>query len=129
MKKLFISFIALLSIVSVTTVHSYSVEGLAGDWKVNLELKGESVKTGSNTATINVTDSSGKAITGAKVTVYYSMKAMAGMPPMNFKTKAKADGNHYIGAVNLTMGGKWDFKIKIKADGKSSKAKMSVQVN
>lgn len=64
----------------------------------------------------------------AKVKVYYNMKAMAGMSPMNFKTNAKADGDHYIAKVNFHMAGRWEFKIKVKKDGKSEKAKMSLKV-
>ena len=63
-----------------------------------------------------------------KVRVYYSMPAMPGMPPMNYKTDAKLQGSTYKATMNLSMAGPWNIEVKIKRDAKISAMKFNIDV-
>jgi len=96
---------------------------------VKLSLAGDPVKSGTQNANLSITDASGKSITDAKVKVHYGMDAMADMPPMNYVAKAVNQGANYSASLNLVMGGRWNFNIKIKtSDGKNTKVNMVVNV-
>jgi hypothetical protein len=81
-----------------------------------------------NSAIVTVKDGTGNSVPNARVTLYFSMKPMPGMPPMNYKARAKADGDHYTAAISINMSGTWIFKVKVKASGKSEKARLSTVV-
>lgn len=128
MNKLAQALTLFLCVVVFGIGQAATIEQKAGDWTVKLALDGDPIETGQHLARISVLDASGKPVTGAKVKVYYGMKAMSGMQPMNYKTKAEIDGDHYKADVNLSMGGDWNFKVKVKKDGESNNAEMSVNV-
>ncbi|MGW8247450.1 MAG: FixH family protein [Acidiferrobacterales bacterium] len=105
------------------------LNGIADGLTVKLSLPGNPVRPGMKHARIVVLDEHGKPMTNAKVTLYYGMMAMAGMPPMNFKTRLDADGEAYTSQLDLKMKGHWNFKVKVRSvDGKSRTAKMGVMV-
>ncbi len=69
---------------------------------------------GKNTIRVELNDSSGKAITDAKVKAYYSMAPMKGMAPMIYKARAKLNGDSYIATLDIGMKGHWELKLKIR---------------
>lgn len=98
----------------------------AKDLEVVKDVDGITVKTtldknppvvGKNGITVELTDAGGKAVTDAKMRIDYSMPAMPGMPPMNYKTRPKLDGHVYRATMDLTMAGPWNIAIKFKKPG------------
>jgi hypothetical protein len=81
---------------------------------------------GDNNIEIEVKDAAGKYITDAKVRVDYSMPAMPGMPPMNYKTDTELKDNKYKATMNLSMSGPWNIAVKITRAGKTTTLKFNV---
>ncbi len=110
-------------------------------WAVDFEARNEElairvqfeknpIRVGSNPLVVKVFDLQGNVVQDASVRVLYSMPPMPGMPPMRYKTRARrADGNDFRTNLDLVMGGKWDLKITVKADGgRYIKVKTAVHV-
>jgi len=81
---------------------------------------------GDNNMTVEIKDSAGKYVKDAKVVVDYSMPAMPGMPPMNYKADAEFKGDEYKAKMNLSMAGSWNIAVKITREGKTSSMKFTV---
>ncbi len=126
MKKLLtIGFVLLLS-AGVALAKDYEVKKKAGDFDVVVTIDKNPPVTGDNGVTVTVKDASGKFVKDAKVVVDYSMPAMPGMPPMNYKADAVQKGDVYAATMNLSMAGPWNIMIKISAGGKSGSMKFTV---
>jgi hypothetical protein len=95
----------------------FKVEKQAGDFTVTAQIDKNPPSMGKNNISIEIKDKSGKAVADAKVRVEYSMPAMAGMPPANYKTDAKAEGGKYTAVMDLTMAGTWNVVVKFKNYG------------
>jgi len=122
---------ALLVVCCLVTANSQAVvlEKKVDSLTVKLSLTGDPVKSGTQQASLSITDATGKPVTDAKVKIHYGMDAMADMPPMNYVAKATYQGQEYSTSLNLVMGGPWNFNIKIKtSDGKSTKVDMVLNV-
>jgi hypothetical protein len=104
----------------------YEVKKKAGPFDVVVTIDKNPPVTGDNGVIVSVKDASGKAVTGAKVVVDYSMPAMPGMPPMNYKTDAVQKGDVYAATMNLSMAGSWNIAVKISAGGKSGNMKFTI---
>jgi len=122
--------LALTCLIGSQQVLAISLESRASDLTVKLSMRGDSVVAGPNLAKVTVVDSQGKSVVGAKVTLYYGMRAMDGMPPMNFKARLNPEGSEYVSPIDLKMSGRWEMRVKVKtSDGKSQTAKIGVVVN
>ncbi len=61
---------------------------------------------------LNISDSNGKIISGAKISCSLSMPAMA-MPKNNPPIKESAQSGQYKGVFLLTMGGLWHVELEL----------------
>jgi hypothetical protein len=104
----------------------YEVKKKAGEFAVVVTIDKNPPVTGDNGVTVSVKDASGKVVAGAKVVVEYSMPAMPGMPPMNYKADAVQKGDVYAATMNLSMAGPWNITVKISAGGKSGTMKFTI---
>jgi len=113
-------------LAGIAFAKDYEVSKKAGDYSVNAKIDRNPPVVGDNNISVEITEASGKYVTDAKVVVDYSMPAMPGMPPMNYKTDAVLKGNAYRATMNLSMSGPWNIAIKITKAGKTSTAKFTV---
>jgi len=112
--------------VSVVYARDYEVNKKAGDLNVVIRIDKNPPVAGTNNVEVGITDASGKAITDAKVVLAYSMPAMTGMPPMNYKVDAVPAGNVYKARVNYSMSGSWNNEVRITHGGKTVSARFTI---
>ncbi|MBF0329704.1 MAG: FixH family protein [Nitrospirae bacterium] len=128
MKKFVFIIIAVLLVAGTAFAKDFEVKKKAGDYDVVVKIDKNPPVVGTNNVTAEIKDAAGKPVTDAKVVVDYSMPAMPGMPPMNYKANAKLSGEVYKATMNLSMGGPWNIAIKISKGGKTSSAKFNIDV-
>jgi hypothetical protein len=126
MKKVIACMMILLLTSAVAAAKDYEVKKKAGDYDVEVKIDRNPPVVGDNNLRIEIKDGTGTYVTDAKVVVDYSMPAMPGMPPMNYKTDAQLKGNEYRATMNLSMSGPWNVAIKITRAGKTSTVKFNV---
>ncbi|MBU4321188.1 MAG: FixH family protein [Nitrospinae bacterium] len=126
MKKLVVFTLILLLTAGFAYAKDYEVKKKAGGYDVEVKIDKNPPVVGNNNITVEIKDTAGKHVTDAKVRVDYSMPAMPGMPPMNYKTKTKLKGNKYIAKMNLSMSGSWNIAVKISRSGKTTTVKFNV---
>jgi len=124
--RLAISALIVSFALGVAGAKDLQLEKKAGDLDVKVNLKHNPPVVGNNDMTVELKDSSGKAVTDAKVVVNYSMPAMPGMPPMNYKAEAMLHGDKYHARVNLSMAGPWNIEVRVTKGGKTASAKFNV---
>lgn len=129
MKNVVLIIIAVLLLVPVAYAKDYEVTKKAGDFDVHVQIDKNPPVVGDNNVTVEIKDAAGKHVVDASVKVYYSMPAMPGMPPMNYKTDAKLKGDEYTATMNLSMSGPWNIAIKIKKDGKTDTVKFNIDAH
>lgn len=123
--------IAVLTLVVLAAGLAYAkdleVKRKAGNYDVEIKIDKNPPVVGDNGIEVEIKDASGKYITDAKVTIEYSMPAMPGMPPMNYKTDTELKGYEYKAKMNLSMSGPWNITVKITTkDGKTQSVKFNV---
>lgn len=128
MKRLAILTLALLLIAGVAYAKDYEVKKKAGDYEIKAKIDKNPPVVGVNQIKIEIKDASGKYINDAKVKIEYSMPAMPGMPPMNYKTDAEFKGSEYKANLNFSMAGPWNVVIKVTRDGKTSSMKFNIDI-
>ena len=74
---------------------------------------------GENNLSVKVTESSGKAVTDAKVDIRFYMPPMPGMAPMESSVRPQMKGNEYPFTVNVAMEGGWKIDATITQPGKT----------
>lgn len=126
MKKIAFITIILLMIAGIALAKDYEVKKKVGEYDVEAKIDKNPPIVGDNNIEIEIKDVTGKYVTDAKVVVEYSMPAMPGMPPMNYKTDASLKGNEYRAKMNLSMSGSWNIAVKITRAGKTSTMKFTV---
>lgn len=126
MKKLAVALLVMLLAAGVAYAKGYEVSKKAGTYDVSVTFDRNPPIAGDNMVNIVVTDAAGKAVNDAKVKVAYSMPAMPGMPPMNYKTDATADGDEYKATLGLSMSGPWNVAVKITREGTTSSMKFTI---
>lgn len=126
MKKLMMIGLAVLLSAGAAVAKDYEVAKKAGAFDVVVTIDKNPPVTGDNGVTVTVKDAAGTAVKDAKVVVDYSMPAMPGMPPMNYKTDAVAKGDGYAATMNLSMAGPWNIVVKISAGGKSGSMRFTI---
>ncbi len=126
MKKIGIFAVVLFLTAGVAYAKHYEVKKKAGDYDVTVEIDRNPPVVGDNNVTIEIKDAAGHHVKDAKVVVDYSMPAMVGMPPMNYKTDAVLKGDAYKATMGLSMGGSWNIAVKITREGKTSSMKFTV---
>ncbi|MFZ5998312.1 MAG: FixH family protein [Nitrospirota bacterium] len=126
MKRVAAVVMVVLLMAGIAYAKDYEVKKKAGEYDVTVRIDKDPPTTGENNIAITVKDAAGTAVTDAKVKVEYSMPAMPGMPPMNYKTDAALSGSEYKGKVNFSMAGPWNVVVKVTRGGKTSSMKFSV---
>jgi hypothetical protein len=126
MKKIFFMVLLVPLMFGFAAAKDYEVKKKAGEYNVEAKIDRNPPVVGDNNITVEIKDAAGKYVTDAKVAVDYSMPAMPGMPPMNYKTDAELAGDKYKAKMNLSMAGPWNIAIKISKGGKTSTAKFSI---
>jgi hypothetical protein len=130
MRKLIVLLIgALVIMAGIAYAKDYEVTKKTGAYTVVVKNDKNPPVAGDNNLTISIKDASDKNVTDAKVKVEYSMPAMSGMPPMNYKTNAVLKGSDYNAKMNLSMAGSWNIAIKIAKGGKSETMKFTVDAH
>lgn len=126
MKKIVLFVMVVLLTAGLAYAKDYEVKKKAGEYDVVVKIDKNPPVVGDNNMTIDIRDASGKNVTDAKVKIDYSMPAMPGMPPMNYKTDAEIKGTEYKATMNLSMSGPWDIVVKITKAGKTARMKFNI---
>ncbi len=128
MKKVVLAIMVVLLVAGVAGAKDFEVTKKAGDYTVTVKIDKNPPITGDNNLAVVLKDAAGAAVQDAKVAVDYSMPAMPGMPPMNYKATAGLKGDEYQTKVNFSMSGPWNLAVKINRGGKTAQAKFTVDV-
>jgi hypothetical protein len=126
MKKLVGVVMVLLLAAGVVYAKDYEVQKKAGEYDVRVTIDRNPPVVGDNNVTIEIKGAGGHHVRDAQVKVDYSMPAMPGMPPMNYKTDAVLAGDVYKTTLGLSMAGSWNITVKITREGKTSSMKFTV---
>lgn len=126
MKK-FIAFAVVVFLAAgVAYAKHYEVKKKAGDYDVTVEIDRNPPIVGDNNVFIEIKDAAGHHVKDAQVKIDYSMPAMPGMPPMNYKADAVLNGNEYKTTLGLSMSGSWNVTVRITREGKTVTTKFTV---
>ena len=128
MKRLVVAVMMVLLVAGAAWAKDFELTKKTGDYTVIIAIDKNPPIRGDNNMTIVLKDTAGSAIQDAKVSVDYSMPAMPGMPPMNYKTDTELQGSEYKGKLNFSMSGPWNVTIKIKHGDKIKRAKFNIHV-
>jgi hypothetical protein len=122
MKKIYYGIIVTLATAAVLfgCAKGYETQKSAGDLKITLSVERYPLIKGDSAMTVQVTDSSGNAVTDAVVNVRYYMPPMPGMAPMDFNTQAVLKGDRYAFTANVPMEGGWKTEVSVARPGKPS---------
>jgi len=126
MKKVMIIGLICLLFAGIAYAKDYEVTKKVGQYSVAASIDKNPPIVGNNNITIGIKDESGKLVTDTQVRVEYSMPAMPGMPPMNYKTDAQLQGTVYKATMNLSMSGPWNITVKFKKDDKIRSMKFNI---
>jgi hypothetical protein len=110
----------------VAYAKGYEVQKKAGEYDVVIMFDRNPPVASDNTTSVVIKDVSGKLVKDAQVKIEYSMPAMMGMPAMNYKTDAVAQGDEYKATLGLSMSGSWNIAVKITRAGKTVTTKFTV---
>lgn len=110
MKKLILT--ALVMLVVCAAAFAESVTKQAGDFTVVSTIDKNPPVKGTNNISVIIKDKDGKAVEDAKVGVYYSMPAMPGMPPMDYRVMADFKNGSYAAPMDLSMTGPWNVEVR-----------------
>ncbi len=128
MKKVVLAVMVVLMLAGAAWAKDFEVTKKAGDYTVVVKIDKNPPVTGNNNMTVALKDAAGAAVQDAKVAVEYSMPAMPGMPPMNYKSNTELKGGEYQAKLNFSMSGPWNLVVKINRGGKAVQAKFNVDV-
>jgi hypothetical protein len=121
-----VSLLPVFCSAGVVAAGEYEVSKKAGEYSVVIKIDKNPPVAGKNNLEITITDTSGKAVTDAKVVLTYSMPPMAGMAPMNYKADAEIKGNAYRAKVDYSMAGSWNNELRIARAGKTASLKFTI---
>lgn len=127
MKRLIILIVGIFLLTGIAYGKDYEVKKTVDGYEVMARIDKNPPSTGKNNITVTIMEG-GKPITDAKVMVNYSMPAMPGMPPMDYKTEAELKGKEYRATMDLSMAGPWNISIRITRGDKTSVMKFSIDV-
>lgn len=122
-------FIILVLAAGIVHAKGMEVTKKAGSNTVTIALRNDPPVTGENAVSVLIKDAAGRIVTDARVVAEYEMPAMPGMPAMRYKTPLALKGQEYTGILNFSMAGSWHLNIRVAKDGKTSTAKLNVDVH
>jgi hypothetical protein len=126
MKKIIVIGLVLLLAAGAAYAKGYEVQKKAGEYDVTVTFDRNPPTASDNAVAVTIKDAAGKIVKDAAVKIEYSMPAMSGMPPMNYKTDAVLKGDEYKASLGLSMSGSWNLAVKIIRAGKTSSMKFTV---
>jgi hypothetical protein len=126
MKKFIVFAVVLLLSAGVGYAKDYEVQKKTGEYDVKVMIDRNPPVVGDNNVMIEIKGAAGHHVKDAQVKVEYSMPAMPGMPPMNYKSEAVLKGDSYQTTMGLSMAGSWNVTVKITREGKTSSMKFTV---
>ncbi|HWR72284.1 MAG TPA: FixH family protein, partial [Nitrospirota bacterium] len=126
MKRFAVFTMALFLAAGAAYAKDYEVQKKAGEYDVKVAIDRNPPVVGDNNVAIEIKGAGGHHVKDAQVKVEYSMPAMPGMPPMNYKTDAVLKGDVYKAMLGLSMAGSWNITVKITREGKTSNMKFTV---
>jgi len=126
MKILLSAFLLLFLTAGVSDARELTLKKNARGYQVEATLSRYPLVLGDNSVEIEIKDGSGTKITDAEVLVNYYMPPMPRMVPMNYKTKARPEGQKYHAEMDIIMAGPWYIRVIIKHQGKISTTKFNV---
>ena len=126
MKRIGVIMVLLLLAANVVYAKGYEVQKKAGEYDVLAVIDRNPPVTGDNNISIRIKDASGNIVKDAQVKVEYSMPAMPGMPPMNYKADAVQKGDEYQATMGISMAGSWNIAVKITRAGKTATMKFTL---
>ena len=119
----------ILLITGLAYAKEYEIKKRADNYDVKIKIDRNPPVAGNNNIEVEIKDGNGKYVTDAKVKIEYSMPAMPGMPPTNYKADAEVEGNKYRATLNFSMTGSWNILIKITRAEKTSRIKFNIDVS
>lgn len=101
----------------------------AGSWKIAASVEPDPPQQRGNRVRVAVTDSAGRPVEGADVTITYDMAAMGAMPEMKsmFKAVSTSAGVHEA-SFDLPMAGSWTIIASVTAAGTTASARYTLTV-
>jgi hypothetical protein len=115
-------------LIVVTAFAANTISKKAGDYSIDFTTDKNPPVMGKNNVEITIKDQKGAPVTNAKVVVEYSMPAMSGMPPMNYKSTADLKSDKYAAVIEPSMAGAWNVAVKITRTGKTETVKFTMDV-
>ncbi|MDO8785057.1 MAG: FixH family protein, partial [Syntrophales bacterium] len=128
MKKLVLAMMVVFMMTGLAVAKDFELTKKAGDFTVTVKIDRNPPVTGENNIAVAIKDAGGADVKDAKVSVEYSMPAMPGMPPMQYKADAKLAGSEYQAKLNYSMSGAWDTIVRISRGNKKTQAKFNIDV-
>jgi len=126
MKKFALIGLVLLLATGAAYAKGYEVQRKAGEYDVIVTFDRNPPTASDNAVGVTIKDAAGQIVKDAAVRIEYSMPAMMGMPPMNYKTDAVLKGEEYKAVLGLSMSGSWNLALKITRAGKTATMKFTV---
>ncbi len=126
MKKFIVFAVAVFLAAGVAYAKDYEAQKKAGDYDVTVKIDRNPPIVGDNNVSIVIKGTGGNHVKDAQVKVEYSMPAMPGMPPMNYKADADLKGDEYKTTLGLSMSGSWNVTVRITREGKTVTTKFTV---
>lgn len=114
MKLMLTAVVTLMLFAGAVCAGQFNAVEKAGDVTVKVTLENSPLTVADNTASIEILDASGRAITDADVSVYFFMPSM---PAMNYEVQAAHSGTGYRAVIKPTMPGEWKADIRVKQSG------------
>ncbi len=116
-------YLVLFAVVISTMVilgcsKGYESQKTVDDMSIALKADRYPLVKGDNAFTVNVVDTTGKAVPDAAVQVRYYMPPMPGMAPMEFNTQATQKGAGYSFIANVPMEGGWKAEVTVTRPNK-----------
>lgn len=129
LKKFAVFFAILFLMAGIVYAKEFQLTKRLGEYTVEITNDKNPAVVGENNLKIVIKDQAGNFVPDAKVAVEYSMPAMPGMPPMNYKANAELKGNQYLAKMDIPVSGSWNVGVKISRAGKAGTIKFSVDAH
>lgn len=100
-----------------------------GDLRLGLALDPDPPRQNKNALHVVVQDATSQPVTGAELTVQYSMVAMGSMPEMKGKADIEEEGDgKYLATFSLPMKGSWTLGVDVKSSAGDASARYTLTV-
>ena len=102
----------------ISLAGAYEVRKKAGEFTITVKIKNNPPCACHNRVSVDITDSKGRRISDAKVTLEYSRPAMQGKPALKYRADTQQERGRYIGVITLSMAGPWNVEVRITRGNK-----------